>query len=79
MEEITEIFLAIINQSPSIDRAEAEFKRRLIDEPDLRLLYRTYCSEEGVSERRGFLDFCETYVEGQNEMWKSLDDFDNQE
>lgn len=79
MEEITEIFLAIIDQSPSVDIAEAEFKRRLVDEPELRRLYREYCQEEGVSERRGFLDFCEAYIDGQNEMWNSLDDFDNQE
>lgn len=79
MEEITEIFLDILNQSPSVDIAEAEFKRRLVDEPELRQLYRTYCREERISERRGFLAFCENYLEGQNEMWESLDDFDNRE
>lgn len=79
MDEITEIFLAIINQSPSIDIAESEFRRRLIDEPELRKQYKSYCEDEGVSERRGFLEFCENYIESQNEMWNSLDDFDNQE
>lgn len=77
MEDITEIFLDIIEQCPSLDMAESEFKRRLVDEPALRKLYREYCREEGISESRGFVTFCENYIEGQNEMWKSLDDFDN--
>lgn len=79
MENITDFFLTIIKQSPSIDIAEAEFKRALIDDPDLKARYREYCRETGTSERRGFLDFCDSYMENEDEVWNTLSDFDNQE
>lgn len=79
MENITDLFLTIIHQSHSSDMAEAEFRRMLVDDPALRRQYREYCREEGCSERRGFLDFCENYFENQNDVWNSLSDFDNQE
>lgn len=79
MEDITDLFLSIIKQSDSYEMAEAEFRRTLVDEPDLRRQYREYCRENGTSEKRGFLDYCEEYMEGANEMWDSLNDYDNQE
>ncbi len=59
--------------------AEAEFKRTLVDDPELRRNYRNYCREVGTSEKNGFLDFCEEYMAGQDSVWESLNDFDNQE
>lgn len=79
MTEITDLFISILNEAPSIDMAEAEFKCRLVDDPELRRQYREYCREQGVSERRCFLDFCEEYWENRDEAWNSLSDFDNQE
>ena len=29
-----------------------------------------------IGERMGFLDFCEEYVNGREEAWDSLNDFD---
>ncbi len=77
MEDITELFLTIIHQSPSLDIAESEFRQMLIDDPELKRAYKEYCRNEGTSERRGFKDFCETYMEGQDDVWNSLSDFDN--
>ncbi len=79
MEDITELFVKIIKESPGIDMAEAEFKRTLVDDPELRRNYRNYCREVGTSEKNGFLDFCEEYMAGQDSVWESLNDFDNQE
>lgn len=79
MKDINEIFADIIQENSSIDMADAEFHRMLVDDPDLRKTYREYCKEIGCSEKRGFLDFAEEYMELQNDVWNNLNDFDNQE
>lgn len=79
MEEMTDLFVHIINQTDSLDMAESEFRRMLVDEPELRRQYREYCREVGSSERNGFKDFCEEYMQEQDNVWNSLSDFDNQE
>jgi len=75
-EKITEFFISIIHQTPTIDMAESEFKRLIADDDGLRKLYREWCHEAGTTEKRGFLDFCEEYVDGQNAVWDSLTDYD---
>lgn len=76
MEEIQELFVSLINQHGSLDIAEAEFRRMLVDEPDMKRRYREYCRLVGSSERNGFKDFCDEYMEGQDEVWGSLRDPD---
>lgn len=77
MEDLHELFLTIIKQSDSLDIAESEFRRQMVDDPDLRRAYREYCRENHTSERRGFLDFCEQYLDDQAEVWNTLNDFDD--
>lgn len=77
MNDITEYFIHIIEQSPSYDIAEAEFKRAIADDDELRAAYRQWCHEVGSSEKCGFLDFCEEYRADRNEIWNSLSDYDN--
>lgn len=79
MKEITELFNSIIEEAPSLDIAESEFKQSLIDNPELRKAYREYCHEQGSSEKRGFLDYAEQYCDDRNEIWESLSDYDNME
>ena len=79
MEEITELFNSIIEEAPSLDIAESEFKQSLIDNPELRKAYREYCHEQGSSEKRGFLAYAEQYCDDRNEVWESLSDYDNME
>lgn len=79
MEEMTNIFVNIIQQTDSLDVAESEFRRMMVDEPELRRRYREYCHEVGSSERNGFKDFCEEYMQDQDNMWNALSDYDNQE
>lgn len=76
---LTELFEHILNQSPMLDDAEAEFKRMTGEDPDLRRQYREWCHEMGYSERNGFRDYCQEYLDGQNEIWDSLTDYDNEE
>ena len=76
IEDITEYFINIINQTQSIDMAEAEFKRNMAEDDDLRNAYRDWCHEVGSTEKKGFLDFCDEYVDSRNEVWDSLTDYD---
>lgn len=76
---MNDLFIHIIGQTSSLDMAESEFRRLLVDEPELRRKYREYCREIGTSERNGFKDFCEEYMQEQDNVWNSLSDFDNQE
>lgn len=77
-ENLTDYFISIIQQTPSIDIAESEFKRTLADDDDLRKQYREWCREQGTTEKRGFLDFCEEYVDGLNEVWNNLTDYNDE-
>jgi len=79
MEDITTLFDSIIEDTPSIDIAESQFKQSLIDNPELKRAYREYCREQGTSEKHGFLDYCEEYASQKNEIWDNLNDFDNVE
>lgn len=77
MEDITALFNSIIEEAPSIDIAESEFKQKLIDDGDLKRAYRTYCREVGTSEKNGFIEYCEEYYSEKNEVWDNLNDFDD--
>lgn len=79
MDNITDIFVHILEQSPRMDIAQAEFARLLVDDIELRRAYRSYCRENGVSERDGFSEFCEEYYAEKGGIWDVLEDFDNQE
>ncbi len=76
MEDITAYFISIISQNHSVDIAEAEFKRAIGEDEDLRNLYRQWCHEVGSSEKDGFMDFCEEYLADKNDVWNALDDYD---
>lgn len=76
-DDITEVFRDVIRQTGSIDMAEAEFKKMIGEDPDLHKLYRQWCHEVGSTERRGFFDFCDEYMDNQDSVWDTLDnDYD---
>lgn len=79
MIDIEERFTAIIDEAPGIDIAESNFKQSLIDDPELRKAYKEYCREQGTSEKNGFIEFCEQYCSDRDEIWESLNDYDNME
>lgn len=74
MEELTEMFVALLDSHGSVDVADAEFKRIIADDSELHDRYREWCEENGHSERHGFLDFAEEYIANQNSVWDSLTD-----
>ncbi|MCH5325824.1 MAG: hypothetical protein J1E29_01315 [Duncaniella sp.] len=74
MNDITEYFADMIRQYESIDIAEAEFKKQIHEDPELRARYRDWCHEVGSSEKRGFLDYCDEYLDSQDTIWDNLKD-----
>ncbi len=79
MKDIVDFFTELIEQSKSLDIAEAEFKRMLHDDCQLKEAYSEWCQQEGTTERRGFREFCEQYMESQDDIWNQLRDYDEQE
>ena len=74
MEHITDFFNEMLRQYGSIDIAEAEFKKLVHEDPELRERYLEWCQEVGSSEKKGFLDYCEEYLESQDSIWDNLKD-----
>ena len=75
-EEITEIIENLLNESPMLADAEAEFKRMIGEDSDLRRNYREWCHEVGSTEKRGFYDYAEEYLDSQDDVWNTLTDID---
>ena len=76
MDCITDLFDELLRTHHSIDIAEADFKRMIAESPDLRAEYRQWCHENGHTERRGFLDYADEYLDSQENIWDSLTDYD---
>lgn len=76
MNDITSFFRQLIEQSKSLDIAEAEFKRIIADDIELKNEYSEWCNAVGSSERDGFRDFCDDYIESQDTIWDALTDYD---
>lgn len=78
MTDITELFDDIIRQAGSVDMAEAEFKKMINEDSELKGEYREWCHAVGSTERRGFLDYCDEYMASQDSVWDSLSDYDEE-
>ncbi len=74
MDDITGIFDDMLKHYGSTDIADAEFKKMIHEDPELRASYRQWCDEVGSSEKRGFLDYCEEYFESLDSIWDNLKD-----
>ena len=77
MEDITQVFDSYLAQYGSVDIAEAEFKKNLHEDPDLKAAYRKWCDEVGSSDKRGFFDSCDEYFNSQNDIWNTLSDYND--
>jgi hypothetical protein len=77
MNVLTDLFDQLLDSHGSVDFAEAEFKRMISDDPELRADYRLWCQDNGHTERYGFLDYAEEFIDMQNSVWDSLTDYDN--
>ncbi|MDE5836685.1 MAG: hypothetical protein K2H50_06735 [Paramuribaculum sp.] len=76
MTDIIDIFNQYLSQYDSIDIAESEFKKSIHENPDLRKAYREWCHEVGSTEKRGFYDYAEEYLDSQDDVWNTLTDID---
>ena len=76
MMDITEIFDRYICQYSSIDIANSEFKKDLHEDSELRETYKEWCHTVGSTEKNGFIDYAEEYLESQNDVWNNLSDYD---
>lgn len=78
MTDITTIFDELISQHGSIDIAEFEFKKIMHEDDDIHELYRQWCRDNGSSEKNGFFDYCNEYLDTQNDVWNSLNEFEDE-
>lgn len=78
MTDIIEVFTSYLNQYKSVDIAESEFKKDIHVDPELRQAYRDWCDEVGSSEKDGFADYCEEYLDSQADIWNSLNDYNDE-
>lgn len=74
--DITAIFLEYIKNFHSYDIAESEFKKNMHEDPELRKAYKEWCDSVGSTEKNGFMDFCEEWMESQDDIWETLNDYD---
>ncbi len=75
MDDITTIFNNYLQQYGSTDIAEAEFKKSIHEDTELKKQYRQWCDEVGSTEKNGFFDYCEEYLSSQDDIWNSLSDY----
>lgn len=76
MIDIIEIFENVLREARSIDMAESIFKCSLCDDPEIRSAYREWCSEEGTTEKRGFVEYCTQRFDEEEQLWDALNDED---
>lgn len=75
-EDITDLFLSIIEQAGSYDIAQSEFEKLTDEDRSLQQQYADWCDENGYSIRNGFRNFCEEYHNSRNSAMDSLSDYD---
>lgn len=78
MKTITDVFNDYLEQFGSVDIAESEFHRSVQDDDELKAAYKEWCETVGSSEKRGFLDYCDEYIDSQNDIWNSLSDYNDE-
>lgn len=72
MIDIAAVFTHYLEQYDSVDIAESEFKKDMHEDAELKNAYREWCHEVGSTEKRGFMDFCDEYLDNKNDIWDSL-------
>lgn len=73
MIDIVDIFQTVIKHNRSIDMAESEFKRMIYDDDELKKAYKEWCEHEGFTEKKGFIEYCQTAFDEEESKWDSLE------
>lgn len=76
MKDITDLFQELLHNNRSVDIAEAEFKKLIHEDAELHEQSRDWCDAVGSSEKMGFLDYCDEYLESQDSIYDTLNDYD---
>lgn len=77
--DIRAYLLKLISEVQSVDIAISEFKKQLKEDEELKAAYSEWCEEEGYSERSGYADFIEEYIDVGNERWEnSINEYDDE-
>lgn len=76
MTDLEETIITFLRTHGSIDIAEHEFKKSISEDADLKAEYKEWCDEAGYTERHGFREFAEEYLENIDSVWDSLSDYD---
>lgn len=74
MYDIPKIFDSLLEQFDVIDMAESEFSRMCVDDPALRKHYRSWCDENDLSPRYGFLTYAREFNSRNNSRMDSLEE-----
>lgn len=69
MTDFPELFHELLRAHGSVDIANSEFKKLVGEDDALRKDYREWCRQVGSSEKNGFLDYAEEYMDDQNSIW----------
>lgn len=77
MNDIIAIFNNYLEQYGSVDIAESEFKKMIHEDAELHTLYKEWCHEVGSTEKNGFTDYADEYLDQQNDVWEALSDYDD--
>jgi len=75
--DITNFIKSLIEEHGSLDVAEAEFKRIVADDTELRNKYKEWCELNGTTERNGFSEFAEEYQSDSEEVWSVFDEYND--
>lgn len=78
MDNITDLFVDLLRELGSIDIANDSFKKMINEEPELKATYREWCHSVGSSEKDGFIDFCEEYLDDQDSIYDSLSEYNDE-
>lgn len=76
IDDIIDVFERLLKSCGSVDIADAEFKKLIHEDDALHEAYRRWCDETGSTEKRGFLDYADEYLDSQELIWNNLNDYD---
>lgn len=77
MTDFPELFHELLSTHGSVDIANSEFKKLVGEDDALRKEYREWCRQVGSSEKNGFLDYAEEYMNDQDSIWDYVPGLDD--
>lgn len=72
MIDIMEVFHSVVSQCRSVDIAESDFKKLIYEDRDLHSAYKEWCHENGYTEKIGFVEYCNEYLDEEESIWDAL-------